>query len=197
MSAKFPIDLQPEVKQQLFPNYPDERQIANFFATLGRAVTVWQTVETALYMVFERATEPNMPGASAAAFHAIQTFTIKLAATDAAVRFRIVNNRALLDEWASLRSDADAKSIRRNQFVHFSTYIMVDEKRPNDRVRLEPQIFDTRHSDGGPKLRMSEIDQITARFTVLSDNLTKFSRKIPPSNVHVVYPTEALPPTAA
>src|SRR5690349_22744859 len=43
--------------EKLFPNFPDEGQIARFFETLGRAVGTWQLVEGALYLVFERATD--------------------------------------------------------------------------------------------------------------------------------------------
>jgi hypothetical protein len=52
---------QEEIRKRLFPNYPDKAQISEFFEVLGRAVTVWQLVETALYEVYERTVAPYCP----------------------------------------------------------------------------------------------------------------------------------------
>src|SRR5262249_23990875 len=60
-----------EIARQLFPNYPNEIQIARFLGTLGRAITHWQLVETELYEVYEAAVSPGRPGAAASGFHAI------------------------------------------------------------------------------------------------------------------------------
>lgn len=170
-----------DLQKSIFPNYPNEEQIARFFDVLGRAVTVWQLVETALYEVYERALLPERPGACGAAFHAIQTFNIKLAATDAAVRFCLAGDKTgLLDQWEKVRANADKKSKRRNEFVHFSTYIMFNEENENDQIRLEPQVYDWRYVDGvKPSLRISEISSIGARFQVVADELKKFKDLLP------------------
>lgn len=177
------LELQPhlseeELRRKLFPNFPNEEQISRFFDVLGRAISVWQIVETALYEVFERAVMPGAPGACGAAFHAIQTFNLKLRATDAAVRFRLSGKPVLLDEWESIKADADTKSQRRNQMVHFVTYIMTNERNDNDKIRLEPMVYDFRFLDHKPRLRMSEISQITDRFVVLSEKLRAFKSKL-------------------
>jgi hypothetical protein len=83
MSERGEVEFPEELRQQLFPNYPNEQQIDRFFATLGRAVSAWQLVETSLYLVYEAAIQPQAPGAAASAFHAIQTFNVKLSVTDA------------------------------------------------------------------------------------------------------------------
>ena len=109
-----------EIARQLFPNYPNEAQIARFLETLGRAVTYWQLVETELYEVYEAAISPKRPGAAASSFHAIQTFNIKLAVTDAAIRFCLEENQGLYDEWRTqLYKSANKTANRRNQLVHF------------------------------------------------------------------------------
>jgi hypothetical protein len=182
--TKIIVNVPNEVKRRLFPNYPDDAQISKFFEVLGRAVSLWQLVETSLYEVYERALAPRHPGAAAAGFHAIQTFQMKLTVTDAAVRFALLDHSELIDEWQKPRRDADAKSARRNQFVHLSTWIMYNEESPNDRIRLEPQMFDTRHRASGsrdksPKLRMTEITEISEKFEPLSGKLRSFSQKIP------------------
>src|SRR5204863_4296997 len=130
------------------------RQITKFYSTLGEAVSTWQLVEGALYKVYEKSINPQTPGAAACGFHALQSFNVKLMATDAAVRFAIVNKaevlgarldestQKLLDEWDTLHDRANTKSQQRNAFVHFSTFISFTEKRENDKIRLRPQIYD-------------------------------------------------------
>jgi hypothetical protein len=173
-----PQVLPEEIRLKMFPNYPDDTQIVRFFDTLGRAVTVWQTVETSLYEVYEKAVRPQLPGAAAAGFHAMQAFNVKLTVTDAAVRFCAAGNETLLREWADIKDDAGKKATRRNQFVHFSTYIMWDETNPNDRIRLEPQLYDTRFPADAPHLRMTEIAEITDKFVEVSRRLSLFAKKI-------------------
>lgn len=168
-----------------FPNYPDETQIARFFEVLGRAITVWQLVEKALYEIYERALAPSCPRACGASFHAIQTFNLKLNVANAAIRARFVEDaeKPLLEEWAALFRDANDKAKRRNQFAHFSTFIMFNEEQVNDRVTLEPPAFDWRElGPDRPKLRLSEIVQITERFVDLANALDRFRKKIPPLN---------------
>jgi hypothetical protein len=163
----------------LFPNYPDEAQIARFLETLGRAITFWQVVETELYEVYEAAIGPQRPGATASGFHAIQTFNIKLAATDAAVRFCLAEKTDLHAEWEKIRRSAVNKSMRRNQLVHFSTFIMVDAKNENERIRLEPQLHDYRHKESdAPRFRVTEIAKFAERFVDLASQLRTFKRRL-------------------
>jgi hypothetical protein len=174
-----PSASQKAVFQWLFPNYPDEKQIARFFEVLGRAISTWQLVETALYEVYERTICPKRPGACGASFHAVQTFNIKLALTDAAVQFAFAEDGETLNVWDSIVKRAQKKSQRRNQFAHFSTFIMFNEKGSNEKIRLEPQIYDWRHVKDRPKLRMSEIADITNGFFDLANELRSFARKLP------------------
>ena len=168
-----------EIFRRLFPDYPNEAQISRFLQALGRSITVWQLVETALYEVYEVAIGPQRPGAAASGFHAIQTFQIKLKATNAAIRFLFYDNSGLDEEWQKLYQSADKKSQRRNQLVHFSTYIMSREKRENDKIRLEPQLHDYRHPPGDvPKFRVTDIIAFGTRFDALAKELMAFKSKL-------------------
>ena len=167
-----------ELRQRLFPDYPNEHQINRFYATLGGAISAWQLVETALYEIYERAVRPGHPGAAGAAFHAIQTFNIKIAVTEAAVIFRLGAMPDLLKEWDRLKIQANKKSQRRNQLVHFSTFIMFKEQNENDKICLEPQVYDYRFARGRLKFRTSEITEIALTFSKLSESFRIFARKI-------------------
>jgi hypothetical protein len=129
-----------ELTQAIFPDYPNQEQIITFYSTLGQAVSAWQLVESALYVVYEKSTKPQIQGAASCGFHAIQTFNIKLIVTDAAVRFYLLKCQECLPEWELLYKKSDTKSAQRNKLVHFSTYIMYSEKNENDKIRLEPQV---------------------------------------------------------
>jgi hypothetical protein len=180
MSERGEVEFPEELRQQLFPNYPNEQQIDRFFATLGRAVSAWQLVETSLYLVYEAAIQPQAPGAAASAFHAIQTFNVKLSVTDATVRFVLLGKPALLPEWKTLRDDANTKSMQRNKLVHFSTYVMVDAKNENDKIRLEPPLHDYRHAVSRKKTqyRITDIAAAAERFRLLSRDFRLFAREI-------------------
>ena len=75
-----------KLNNQLFESYADEAQQRDFFAALGRALSGWQFVESALYLVHEAAILPAIPSAFAASFHQVQTFRLKLQITDMALR---------------------------------------------------------------------------------------------------------------
>ena len=127
--------------QMVFPDYPNQRQITKFYSTLGEAVSTWQLVEASLYRVYEKAADPQMRGAAACGFHALQAFNIKLMSTNAAVKFAIVSKaevlggnlnedaKKLMSEWEVLQERANTKAQQRNAFVHFSTLVMFTEKR--------------------------------------------------------------------
>lgn len=168
------------IRKVLFPNYPDANQIARFFEVLGKAITTWQLVETALYEVYERAVVPERPGACGASFHALQAFNVKLTATHAAVVFALSDKPELLDEWDRIKVQANKKATRRNEFVHFSTYIMANESTDNDKIQLQEQVHDYRRAGRSPStLRMSDITEITERFIELANDLRRFKNKIP------------------
>ena len=78
------------VTRQMFPHYPDAEQVTEFYCALGVAISTWQLVKSTLYLVYERAISPNMPGAAGAAFHALQHTNSKINATDAAVQFALL-----------------------------------------------------------------------------------------------------------
>ena len=167
-------EVRTKLMKNLFPNYPDQVEIARFFEVLGRAITVWQLVETALYELYELIIAPGNSRACSASFHAIQTFNGKLVATDAAVTCSLMGSPEALDQWRKLQKQANEIAKRRNQFVHFSTFIVTDSN-TNERVRLEPPIHDGRFvDDDRPKLRLSEIAEITDRFVALANNLDQF-----------------------
>ena len=167
--------------RHIFPHYPHKEQIDNFFQVLGRAITIWQLVETALYEVYERAIGPLRPGACGASFHSMQTFEAKLRATDDALSFALIDRPETFDEWRDLKKRASEKSKRRNQFVHFSTYIMYNEPSDNDKIRLEPQMYDWRFINERPKLRVSEISDIAETFVEIANSLRAFKEKVPPA----------------
>jgi hypothetical protein len=171
------VEFPEELRQQLFPNYPNQQQIDRFFATLGRAISAWQLVETTLYLVYEAAIKPQIPGAAASAFHALQTTKTKLTATDAAVVFTLLDRAELFVEWKRLNSRVDTKKNARNKLVHFLTYVMVDEKKEDDKIRLEPQLHDFRHVKK-PQYKLSDITARAAEFTKLANDLYVFAQKL-------------------
>jgi hypothetical protein len=77
-----------KIQRELYPEAPSEQQVKDFLEAIGAALSTWQLVEQALYLLFERAVAPKRPGAAGCGFHALQ-FAGKLLVTDAAVAFRI------------------------------------------------------------------------------------------------------------
>jgi hypothetical protein len=78
----------------------------------ARAISAWQLVETGLYLVYKAATKPQVPGVAASAFHAMQTTSAKLTATDAAVSFTLLEQAELLQEWVQLKIRVNTKKQR-------------------------------------------------------------------------------------
>jgi len=165
--------------RKLFPNYPDEARIEAFYAALGKAISWWNLVETHLYLIAEASTRPQIPGAFAAGFHAVQTFQMKLVITDMAVRFRLLdhNRPELLKSWEQLFEKARDKAIRRNHFAHFSMEVRLLEKTESKRIKLVPLFYDARYTDGiknNVEYGVSEILEIAKSFSKLSNELSEF-----------------------
>jgi hypothetical protein len=106
-SSRFGTDTpeQEAMRKIFFPNYPSQEQQGKFFQALGLAITVWQLVESALYQVYERAIAPFRPNACAAGFHAMQTFSLKLSVTDAAVRSCLAEDPESIEEWSKTKEE--------------------------------------------------------------------------------------------
>ena len=58
-ASRIPSPSVQEALKHLFPGYPDVKQQDKFFEELGRALTLWQLVESALYQVYESVVEPK------------------------------------------------------------------------------------------------------------------------------------------
>jgi hypothetical protein len=176
---------QEALNKLFFPNFPSEKHIAEFYETLGRAISAWQSVEEALYMLYERCIDPRRPGAAGASFHSIQTFNIKLSATDAAVQFALLDaSQEDRDEWECLRSALNKKAERRNHFAHFQVLTFVDQKAVGKKIMLMPQGYDHRYKVGIREKQaysMSDIINITSSFLGLTKSLHRFRQKIPPT----------------
>jgi hypothetical protein len=56
---------------------------------------------------------------------------------------------------------------------------MTNEEGENEKIRLEPQIFDARYITDRPSFRLSEISEITECFVELANKLERFEEKIP------------------
>ena len=100
----------------------DETGRAEYQRAIGEAVDNWQLVEMGLCGVF--ATVIRSPDARIAGeiFYAVQNFRDKLAMVDAAVKFTLWRNEAILPAWAKLNKDAERQSRRRNAIVHRHTW---------------------------------------------------------------------------
>lgn len=173
-----------DIERQLFGSPPDEAQITEFYAALGRAIAAWQLVEMALYELYEAAIVPRRPGAAAAAFHERQQFSSKLEATNMAVRFALLDSPAALTKtWARLRKLANDKADHRNRFAHFQVREMFDERRRENKIVLQPQMFDVRYYAGLKKksvYRLNEIRAATRTFARVARCLSEFRPSIPP-----------------
>ena len=174
-------------KANIFPDAPEPEQVAEFFEAIGVALSTWQLVEEALFLLYERAVEPNRPGAAGCGFHALQ-FMGKLLVTDAAVRFALLGASkkdapALIDAWDNLFKKARSKSTSRNHFAHFTVFSYLLKKKKSDRVRLEPSVYDYRYAAGlvaKKKYTLNDIRNHATAFDNMAVELRAFLSKIPP-----------------
>jgi hypothetical protein len=171
-----------DITRKLFPNYPDDDQIEDFYAAVGHAIAAWQLVESELCAVHHVATFPGIPGAMYAAFHAIQTFNMKLAMTDMAVRFVLYDQEELRTEWARLKQRLTKKNEKRNHLAHFMVYTYFEASSKNDNIKIKPQYFDTRFQKNvrgdPPEYRVTEIDEIADSFNRLRKKVSAFAQRL-------------------
>lgn len=173
--------------------YVDDEQQAAFHAALGSAISSWQSVESALARVYDAAILPLAPDAAMAAFHQIQTFKMKLQTTDLAVRCILLKHEKakhpvakphlpeIAPEWTKLYKRMEDKSQRRNELAPFFVYIVYNKRSKNERIRLRPQLHDTRFRLGlRPNVDhgVEEIKCFSALFLILGKEVSDFSLKL-------------------
>jgi hypothetical protein len=129
-----------ELKQRLFPDYPNEQQISRFYATFGSAISAWQLVETALYEIYERAVRPRnkKPRRSRGCLSRDPNIQYQDCRHRGCGQISTRNHARSFEGMGSPQDSSNKKSQRRNQLVHFSTFFMFREKNENDKIRLEP-----------------------------------------------------------
>lgn len=175
----------PTPTRRPFPTLSDRPEVAEFYEALGLALSYWQLVEEALYLLYERAVMPVRFKSAICGFHTL-LFRSKLEVTNAAVRCALIEFDApadLLDEWDKLCKLTGQRAQRRNDFAHFQTIIFDGEKSSTKAVRLCPPIHDLRTPAGIRKhFEYTRDDLVTnaKSFYEIAERLRAFGLKIPP-----------------
>ena len=91
---------------------------AAFFKALGRAVTSWQRVEAAAYLIYVTMMKCPNPMLVSATFYHIQSFDSRVQLLDRCAHFGVPG--ALNKQWADLHKRLTDLSGLRNRLVHFA-----------------------------------------------------------------------------
>jgi hypothetical protein len=168
-----------------YPKLTEHPAVGPFYRSFGVALSAWHLVEEGIWGVYESAVAPKRSGSALCAYHSLQ-FRAKLAVTDAAVRFALVQAKAphsLVEEWERLHRRTGKLNRARNHFAHFQIVWFSGVKNPRRCVRLVPANLDWRYYAeilGYVEYTVDDLDTITRSFSDLALKLRDFSLKIPP-----------------
>lgn len=161
---------------------PERREL---YQAIGEATTAWAKIEGCLGVIFitmvagDGMKIDNMLRnlAARAAFHAIINFNSKLAATDAAARWFLVNQPANLERWNALQNRTKRQAKRRNDIVHFALIRGGPIPFGLFEDYLAPSMYGTYHLAGAqpPRLRADDIRARAKSFRALADELFAFA----------------------
>lgn len=169
------------------------------FHTVGKGISLWQSVEIALSHVFARLLSPTPENVTRTLFYTPLDFDMKLSMTNHVAR--IVLSASLLREWQGkdrLRSRLRSAAQKRNCLAHFAAstvFTIYREPRnpgapiqvhdgmidflitPNHQDPLEE--FRNRKNDLQPPMNKADIENVINEFTRLREDLINFSQRIP------------------
>lgn len=173
--------------EKRWPHYPKPSQSKTFAAQYGTAISVWQHVEEGLYLVYRAITQASRPGAEAAAFYSITSFSAQFGLTNAAFRFAFHDKNELLKEWGILWNAIKTQSKKRNEIVHGMIWTEFSETQKERKIYIGPISTDPndkippKQPNHKPQLLTLKIlKEIERDFRTLAASLRQFSQKIPP-----------------
>jgi hypothetical protein len=132
-----------------------------FYATLGRAIVVWTSVEYCLFRVFLQAT--NFPEDAGVKFFDNTTFHQKLKMTDDAMSRRFRKD-PILPRWMKIRGRLQSQAVQRNRMAHSPVSAELRGKK-GKKMRLHVQLYNpTKHPSVTGKPRVSYYQSALERF---------------------------------
>lgn len=122
-----PILIEPADSDDSTPREPAADEEQPFYEALGRAVAMWQFIETSLVVVQQAADRSADRQKNAISFHDQQMFAKRLPLVEAALR-RIESLGFWADQWAGYETRLKAAAVIRNRIAHALVYF--DPARP-------------------------------------------------------------------
>jgi hypothetical protein len=160
----------------------------DLYQAIGEATTAWARVEGGLGVIFITMVAGDAMAidnilrnlAARAAFHAIINFNSKLAVTNAAARWFLVNQPSYLARWTSLQNRTKRQAKRRNDIVHFALVKAEPAPPLPFEYYLTPSLFGTHHLIGTEpsRLRLNDILARSKSFRALANDLFAFATTI-------------------
>jgi len=161
-----------------------EKEGNDFYAQLGRCISVWAVVEMSLLNIYRACLPGSDIVVMAAAFHAVENARSRVGMIDAALSVALKGN-PLLAQWSQkggLFSRVTASARTRNHFAHYMVLHLSAVKKPPSVYLLPPlskpmnDAFDSRRPSGG--YYISDLKNIHKQFGQLCDDLRIFSSQI-------------------
>jgi hypothetical protein len=170
-----------------------------FYASIGRAITEWASVEQSLYRIFLSALDGADEHAASAAFYAVLGFGTKLDMTSAALQVRLgrspvtagyshfLQPHPILDRWLGVKGqwDRNEKSLygqisslskERNKLAHYPVIInhLQDSKRPELRKTQYSASNMRAIFDDGNAYDVERIEKMREAFKTLFDEMEAY-----------------------
>ncbi|MEG6508825.1 hypothetical protein V6C03_07560 [Methyloligella sp. 2.7D] len=147
------------------------------FAAVGRAISEWAFVESALARLFSLSVHSSHPSAAEAAFYSATSFRTKLELLTSALAISSPNSTHC---WKALCRKLTKRSKKRNHLAHFHFLIRSDDKGCS--VRLAPpmgnpsneiEIFDDNHC-----YSVEDIETARSEFVRAKNEVDEFRQSL-------------------
>ena len=167
-----------------------------FYAQLGKCISVWAAVEMSLVTLFNACMHGSDVDVASAVYHAVENFRSRLGMIDAALSV-VLNGDDLLKEWAGVLGVADkprkkglfhkitSASQKRNHLAHYTVMHLTAVKKPPSiylrETLLKPSSragFSSRRPTGG--YYVTDLRHIHRQFVELSKAIRDFRDRAAP-----------------
>lgn len=161
-----------------------------FYAAIGRALTVWSGLENDLCLLFCRCVGTAVAFPANHAFWAVVSFDAKLKMTDAAMVALFPDSHPISAKWVKLKNHLHKKNRKRNEIAHGTLVSMPyrdkrTKKATND-LFFAPYFWGSigknipSTEDARPKDRMylDDIRGATQKFSALQDRLKELAQEV-------------------
>jgi hypothetical protein len=154
-------------------------ELVSLYTCIGLALTGWQKVEEAHYLLFVKLLEPSKAEICSAIYFQFTSFSSRCNMIDKIVQLAI-EDEDLKQQWSELSKRSKTEAAERNKIAHYDLHFDISDRLgPDDFDKAFPRLQPSKHK-GKKDCQLIAYDVYTRIWTFrdLSHDIQKFTERL-------------------